>query len=132
MKKPQLNTLYLTALITLCFTAFSYAQQGTVIINEDPAIDELLEIKKDINNDEKNSDRYKIQIYSGNLATAESYKSKFDSSVGQWRSQLVFEAPNYKVWVGSFRSRLEVDRALVAVQKSFGDAFIFKPKKEKD
>ncbi|WGD35458.1 SPOR domain-containing protein [Olleya sp. YS] len=130
MKKTPLKALYLTALLTLCFGVFSHAQQGTVVINEDPTIDELLEIKKDINSDEKNSDRYKIQVYSGNLATAERTKSKFDSSVGQWRSQLVFEAPNYKIWVGSFRTRLEADRALVAVQRKFGDAFIFKPKKE--
>ncbi|WP_397364717.1 SPOR domain-containing protein [Olleya sp. R77988] len=132
MRKTQFKNLYLTALITICFSAFSYAQQGTVVINEDPTIAELLEIKKTLNKDEKNSDRYKIQIYSGSRTTAESVKSKFDGSVGKWRSQLVFEAPNYKIWVGNFRSRLEADRALVAVQKKFGDAFIFKPKKEKD
>ncbi|RAJ18203.1 SPOR domain-containing protein [Olleya aquimaris] len=130
MKTLQTKTLFITLFATLFLSVFSYAQQGTVVINEDPAIDKLLAIKKDMNSDEKNSDRYKIQVYSGNLATAESTKSKFDSSVGQWRSQLVFDSPNYKVWVGSFRTRLEADRALVAVQRKFGDAFIFKPKKE--
>tara|TARA_R110002051_G_scaffold185782_1_gene255212 strand:- start:157 stop:486 length:330 start_codon:yes stop_codon:yes gene_type:complete len=108
------------------------AQSGTVILNEDPAIAKLLEIKKDMNKDDKNSDRYKIQIYSGNLGYAESIKSKFENSNGKIRSQLVFETPNYKVWVGSFRTRLEAERALVDVQKKFTDAFIFKPKKEKE
>jgi len=108
------------------------AQSGTLILNEDPAIAKLLEIKKDMNKDDKNSDRYKIQIYSGNLGSAESIKSKFENSNGKIRSQLVFETPNYKVWVGSFRTRLEAERALVDVQKKFTDAFIFKPKKEKE
>ncbi|WP_281846146.1 SPOR domain-containing protein [Olleya namhaensis] len=132
MKKPKIKAYYLTALITISFCAINYAQQGTVVINEDPNIDKLLEIKKDLNKDEKNSDKYKIQIYSGTLAQAESAKSKFDGSVGQWRSQLVFDSPNYKIQVGNFRSRLEADRALLDVQKKFSDAFIFKPKKEKE
>ncbi|QCE41577.1 SPOR domain-containing protein [Psychroserpens sp. NJDZ02] len=132
MKKIQIKTFYLTALITIGFSAVGYSQQGTVILNEDPTIANLLKVKKEINSNEKNSDRYKIQIYSGNLGRAESTKSNFNGSVGKYSSQLVFEAPDYKVWVGSFRSRLEADRALVEVQKKFRDAFIFKPLKEKN
>ena len=132
MKIKQIKAFCLTSLITICFSTFSMAQSGTVILNEDPAIAKLLEIKKDMNKDDKNSDRYKIQIYSGNLGSAESIKSKFENSNGKIRSQLVFETPNYKVWVGSFRTRLEAERALVDVQKKFTDAFIFKPKKEKE
>ncbi|MBD3864001.1 MAG: hypothetical protein ACI9NI_002256 [Olleya marilimosa] len=132
MKIIQIKAFCLTSLITICFSTFSMAQSGTVILNEDPAIAKLLEIKKDMNKDDKNSDRYKIQIYSGNLGSAESIKSKFENSNGKIRSQLVFETPNYKVWVGSFRTRLEAERALVDVQKKFTDAFIFKPKKEKE
>ena len=132
MKIIQIKAFCLTSLITICFSTFSMAQSGTVILNEDPAIAKLLEIKKDMNKDDKNSDRYKIQIYSGNLGSAESIKSKFENSNGKIRSQLVFETPNYKVWVGRFRTRLEAERALVDVQKKFTDAFIFKPKKEKE
>jgi len=132
MKIIQIKAFCLTSLITICFSTFSMAQSGTLILNEDPAIAKLLEIKKDMNKDDKNSDRYKIQIYSGNLGSAESIKSKFENSNGKIRSQLVFETPNYKVWVGSFRTRLEAERALVDVQKKFTDAFIFKPKKEKE
>ena len=132
MKIIQIKAFCLTSLITICFSTFSMAQSGTVILNEDPAIAKLLEIKKDMNKDDKNSDRYKIQIYSGNLGSAESIKSKFENSNGNIRSQLVFETPNYKVWVGSFRTRLEAERTLVDVQKKFTDAFIFKPKKEKE
>ncbi|MEL0644167.1 SPOR domain-containing protein [Olleya sp. Ti.3.14] len=132
MKKTQFKAICLTSLITICFSAFSMAQSGTVVLNEDPAISKLLDIKKEMNKDDKNSDRYKIQIYSGNLGSAESMRSKFGNSNGNISSQLVFETPNYKVWIGSFRTRLEAERALVDVQKKFSDAFIFKPKKEKD
>ena len=43
-----------------------------------------------------------------------------------------FETPNYKVWVGNFETRLEADRALRRIKRKFANAFIFKPKKEKD
>ncbi|AXO80375.1 SPOR domain-containing protein [Olleya aquimaris] len=130
MKITQIKTYYLSALITICFSTFTIAQQGTVVVNENPSIPKLLEIKKDINKDDNNSDRYKIQIYSGSVSKAESTKSKFDNSIGIWKSQLTFESPDYKVWVGNFRTRLEAERALLDVQKKFKDAFIFKPKKD--
>jgi len=47
----------------------------------------------------------------------------------QYRSSLEYETPNYKIWVGNFRSRLEADRALVKVKRKFTSAFIFKPGK---
>ena len=43
---------------------------------------------------------------------------------------MVFNTPNYKIWVGNFRDRLEADRALLRIKKSYMNAFIFKPKKD--
>ena len=42
-----------------------------------------------------------------------------------------FETPNYKIWIGNFKTRLEADRALLLIKKKFYSAFVFKPKKEK-
>ena len=47
-------------------------------------------------------------------------------------SILEFETPNYKIWVGNFRNKLEADRTLLKVQKEFPNAFVFKPKKDKE
>ena len=110
------------------FTTLSYAQQGTVTINQDENIETMLNLKKEIN---KNStDRYKIQVYSGNRSEAETIQSEFDSSYPDWRSTIVYEYPNFKIWAGSFTSRLEADRALRDVKHTFPGAFIFKPKKD--
>jgi len=38
-----------------------------------------------------------------------------------------YETPNYKVWVGRFRTRMEADRKLVKVKKLFPNAFLFTP-----
>ncbi|WP_452223915.1 SPOR domain-containing protein [Lacinutrix chionoecetis] len=129
MNRKSLKTLCLS--VALAFTTSTFfAQQGSVTVNQNAEIPALLELKKEINNEDEDSDRYKIQIYSGSRTTAESTENSFDSSFNSWRSKLVYETPNYKIWVGSFRSRLEADRALMKIKKKFPSAFIFKPKKK--
>ena len=128
--KHQNTTFVLIAL--LLTTQFSLAQDGSLTINQDPEVDELLALKKKMNVSETDADRYKIQIYSGNIAGAEKAKAKINSKLSDLPSILEFETPNYKVWVGNFRNRLEADRTLLKVQKEFKNAFVFKPKKEKE
>ena len=104
------------------------AQEGTVIINQDKEIEELLNIKKSV---ETSSDRYKIQIFSGtSRGSAESAQTKFNESYSDWPTSIEWNTPNYKIWIGNFSSRLEADRALIRVKKTFVNAFIFKPKKD--
>lgn len=127
---------YQNTLLPLFFLLFSaqicLSQQGNLTINEDPEITELLGLKKKMNFSETDSERYKIQIYSGNRPGAEKAEAQINSKLNNLASILVFETPNYKVWVGNFRSRLEADRTLLKVQREFKNAFVFKPKKEKD
>ena len=113
------------------FTAYSFcnAQQGSVTINQDNKINTLLELKKSM--DKENTDRYKIQIYSGSRSSAQKAKEKFMSSYNKWKPSMVFETPNYKIWAGNFRTRLEADRALKEIKRKFSGAFIFKPKSKK-
>ncbi|MFV0571016.1 MAG: SPOR domain-containing protein [Xanthomarina gelatinilytica] len=114
------------------FTSESFAQQGHVIINQDEEITQLLKLKTEMNTSENTSDRYRIQIYSGNRSESEKSQSTFKSMDLEMASKLVYETPNYKIWVGNFRTRLEADRALVKVKSKFPTAFIFKPKKDKE
>jgi hypothetical protein len=128
--KPK-NTLFTIAIMTL-ITSFSFAQEGTLVINQDKEIIQLLNLKTEINTSENTSDRYRVQIYSGNRSDAEKAQSTFRSLNLDLPSKLVYETPNYKVWVGNFRDRLEADRALKKVKVKFPAAFKFKPKKEKE
>ncbi len=124
-----------SALFVFCFALVSinaFAQQGDVTINQDKNIPTLLNLKKELNKDEKVSDRYKIQIYNGNRSGASSAQKEFHSIYSDWHSKIVFDTPNFKIWAGSFRTRLEADRALKRIKKNFPSAFIFKPKSKKN
>lgn len=125
-----MNILNKKTTLFLILTAFSsiiLAQEAKVTVNQPDAINTLLEFKKDI----KTVDTFKIQIYSGNSSfVAEKIKSEFRQSYSEWPTEMVFQTPNYKIWVGNFRDRLEADRALLRVKKNYMNAFIFQPKKD--
>jgi hypothetical protein len=73
------------------------------------------------------NERYKIQIYSGDSETAKKHLltvNKFNQLDGT----IIFNTPNYKVWIGNFRTRIE---NLVEV-KNVSNAFLIKPKNNKD
>lgn len=107
--------------------AFAKAQSSQTTVNQDPLINELIALKAEMSVEGELNDRYKIQIYSGNLTTANSRLKTYLNKVGTWKSTIKFQTPNYKVWIGNFRSRLEADRALMKIKETFPSAFIFKP-----
>lgn len=119
----------LSLLLILSFCAFAKAQTATTTISQDPKIEELITLKAEMSVKGKLDDRYKIQIYSGNQNSANTQLKKFLNKVGTWRGNITYETPNYKVWIGNFRNRLEADRALIKVKKEFPSAFIFKPER---
>ncbi len=120
-------TIYL-----LAFTGISIAQQGQVEVNQDKNIDVLLNVKKQLNRSENSSERYKIQIYNGSRSGAYAAQKEFRETFNSWSSRMEYESPNFKIWAGNFRTRLEADRALKRIKRKFPNAFIFKPKKEKN
>lgn len=129
MNSIFLKTFYLSLALTLT-SSVVFAQQGAIIVNQDPEIQALLKLKKQINYEDEDSERYKIQIYFGSRQRAESTRNSFEISFNSWPTKLVYETPNYKIWVGNFRTRLEAVKALMKIKKKFSSAFIFKPKKK--
>ena len=88
-------------------------------------------MKKSLEKDNKLSDGYTIQLYYGELNRANSIIKKYRGLYGTWPASIEYETPNYKVWVGNFSSRLDADRALLAIQDNFSSAFILKPERRK-
>ena len=42
-------------------------------------------------------------------------------------ASIIYETPNYKIWVGNFYNQLEADKKLIEIRKKFRSAFIFRP-----
>jgi len=120
--------LYTIAFLLTTITFTLSAQQGEVNVDQDKDIDKLLEFKKDV----KTTKVYRIQVYqSVDPDRAKRERSNFLNSYGQWPTEIVWNTPNYKVWVGNFATRIEADRALVKIKKKYMYANILQPKTDK-
>ena len=123
MRILSLKNTVIILLVSIFSIMSVAAQTGEVKINEDEKLSNLIELRGDIK-----LDRYFIQIFSGEIAGAQrariNYRKKYDR---KWKDVVRYESPNYKVWVGHFKSRLAADRALLTIRDEFPNAFVFKP-----
>lgn len=131
MKFQTYSKVFITSLLLAFFAVKSFAQNASLIVNTDPRITQLLELKKDLEKENKLSDGHTIQLYYGELDKANQILRKYKGIYSNWPASIEYETPNYKVWAGNFASRIEAERALIEIQKSFSSAFILKPERRK-
>ena len=55
-------------------------------------------------------------------------RDKFKTSFIDISSELKFHSPYWKVWVGSYKTRLEADRSLLEIKEGFPSAIIIPAK----
>jgi hypothetical protein len=84
---------------------------------------QLMALKKEIN---KNQSVIKIQIYSGSRKNAEDTLEKFKTDFPNHAAEMIYETPNYKIWVGNFRTQMQSDRELIRFRKIYKEAFSFR------
>jgi len=123
----------ITTIIFLIFFNFkSNAQEGIVSIEQDEKIERLLKERKRLLKNGELKTHYAIQVISGELTTARETLKKCKSKFPDFKSDVIYETPNYKVWVGEFRNKLDADRALVTISEEYAGAFVIKPKNKKE
>jgi hypothetical protein len=98
-------------------------------VQQDERFEQLLAEKRKINSAITVNDRYKVQIFYGDnekaRKTLQDFKREFKTTDGT----IIFESPTYKVWVGSYKSRIEAERNLTEIRKKYPYALIVKPNK---
>ena len=126
-----LRTLKVLLLFTLFSTTINKitAQNSNLSINKDPKFEQLLNEKRKSNTNLSYSDRYKIQIFNGASEGAKKTLNEFRQEFKNTDGTIIFNTPNYKVWVGNFRTRMEAERNLVDIQKKYKNVFLIKPNK---
>ena len=125
------SKLFIASILLIFVSEKGFSQSATLIVNQDDKITQLLKVKKELEKENKLSDGYTIQLYYGEFNPAQEIIRKYRSNFGNWPASIEYETPNYKVWAGNFTTRIEADRALLEIQKSFSSAFILKPERRK-
>lgn len=126
LRTPQAITLF-----SIFFTLpqILTAQNSNSEVNQDPKLEQLLNDKRKANSNLSYSDRYKIQIFNGPSEGAKKALTDFRQEFKNLDATIVFNTPNYKVWVGNFRTRMEAERNLVEIKKYYKNVFLIKPSK---
>ena len=121
--RKAVNSLFM--LISLGFCLNTQSQNSTV--NQDPKFEQLLNEKRKINTSLTVNDSYKIQIYSGGSENAKKILNDFKQNFIDIDATIVFNTPNYKVWVGNFKTRIEAERNLVTIKDRYKNVLLIKP-----
>lgn len=129
MRILKLKDCFFIGMFMLGIIFTSSAQTGQINIQQSELIPELLELKSEMTKDGKLGERYTIQLYYGDNNAASNVIKEFRAKYNSMPSSVIYETPNYKVWVGNFRNRLEADRALLKIKPDFPSAFIPKPQR---
>lgn len=127
MNKSSFNKVLFYVIVFSVFSLNTQAQDVSITINEDEKIPEIVNLKKSLEEENKLTVGYTIQLYYGELTEANSILKEYKNSFDSWPASIEYETPNYKVWAGNFSTRLEADRARLEIKEKFPAAFILKP-----
>ena len=105
------------------------AQEQNNVVIQDPKFEQLLNEKRKLNTSIIINDCYKIQIYNGLSENAKKTLNEFKQEFKNIDGTIIFNTPNYKVWVGAFRTRMEAERNLIEIKKKYKNVLLIKPSK---
>ena len=127
LKKIYLLSILVVALLS---TQKNYSQTKKSNIEQDEKIEKLLLEKRKNNSAITINDKFKIQIFFGTIEESKKLLISFKKDFSQTDGTIVFSNPSYKVWVGSYKSKIEAEKALVFIKKKHMSAVIIEPNKK--
>jgi hypothetical protein len=124
-----IKRLIIGSFLTLGVSSFAVAQRGQVSIDQEPGIGRLLEIyEKSISG----AGYYTIQVgFVRQDDQARELKDEVEIEFPQWRANIIFDSPTYRVQIGRFKDRLEAEREYLEVRKKYPGALLLRPETRK-
>lgn len=129
MKYLTNSNCVIYGIFMLFLSANLSAQEASITVSQDSKFEQILTEKRKINATIASNDRYKIQIFSGDNESAKKNLGDFRKDNKMIEGTIVFNTPNYKVWVGNFKTRIEAERNLIEILKKHPKALLIKPSK---
>lgn len=122
MKKIVFFLLFSIAMIFKTF-----AQNDSIIINQDSKLLKVLELKKIVNQEAFTSGQYTVQIFSGNFKDYQELLNLINEEKEFEEVFFSFETPYYKIRVGKYVSKIKAIKELKKIKKKYPSAFILQP-----
>ena len=128
----MLKMKFILIFLSFAFFQLTFSQSN---IENSSLLKEMVQLKKQMTKDYKLKEFYVIQLHSGNKDKAQEIKEDIDGFIRlnrqadsfQKEAVIVYETPNYKVWIGRFNTRLLADRFFLKIKEDYPNALILKP-----
>jgi len=130
MKTLKKLSIVSFTIVALFSTQNNFAQSKKSNIEQDEKIEKLLLEKRKNSSAITINDKFKIQIFFGTIEESKKTLIIFKKDFLQTDGTIVFSNPSYKVWVGSFKSKIEAEKALQSIKKKYPSAVIIEPNKK--
>ncbi|GGB04754.1 SPOR domain-containing protein [Puia dinghuensis] len=120
--------MYKIVFVALLFIArqgLAQTDTGTVVVHKDPRVDSLVQKQIDINEltsreSRRNVPGFRIQVMnSPDRNKVYAAKVKIYEEFPDFKPYLWYQAPNYKLKVGNFKTQEEADQALQQLSRLF-------------
>lgn len=121
---------YLSLLLFIASISVASAQnqqfpKGKLIVKEEAGIIKLKR-KYQAEASKRGVEGYRVQLYNGDRKACEQKRAAFINLYPNVHVQTIYESPEYKVQVGRFKTKLEAERFLWYLDKSFTGCFVVK------
>ena len=130
MKTLKKITLFSFSRFALLSSQNIFSQTKKSNIEQDEKIEKLLVEKRKNNSAITINDKFKIQIFFGNIEDSKKTLIAFKKDFSQTDGTIIFSNPSYKVWVGSFKSKIEAEKAIITIKKKYPSSVIIEPNKK--
>lgn len=99
--------------------------QGKVVIDADPAIDRIMQRRKEFFGLDSTTAGYRIQIYSGTdrneaMLELENFQLKYP----EVKVYLKYDSPNFKIRIGDFSGKVEAQYWFAILQEEYPRLFL--------
>ena len=129
MRILTLTNRFIFSSLLLIISTISNVQGQSATLTQDSKFEQLLNEKRKINSAIIINERYKIQVFSGNSEGAKKTLADCKQDFRELDGTIIFNTPNYKVWIGNFKSRIEAERYIIEIKKKYPNYLLIKPQK---
>jgi len=116
--KNRFSILVIFAVFFFSVQTFYAQEQKT----DNQLIEEFINKKKDFNKEFGYG--FRIQLYNGFEVEAKKTRAKFRLEFPDIKTYLVYRQPEWKIQVGTYKTKLEADRALLEIKREFRSAIV--------
>lgn len=116
-------------ILFLLFVSFTAQAQGTITVEAQPKIDEMLQRWSEINRAQQSVDGWRIQLVATtDRQKVEREKSRFERLYPGVPVDWTMVAPYYRLRAGAFITKLEATQMMYRLKKDYSSAYPVKDK----